>query len=297
MVEGSRPSPTSSGRSAALSRQIRLCGALLLLALASLACGPPPPPVQPDDVRTIQDFVSCLNGKLAGNPAVDISDTVQCLPQKCSITLTMSNISAQPACFSPGGCQLPRVLIDCPGPPRFMPSFLLCFSDEGSERVEIGQTVDEAGNMQMADIHIHPGAYTNIDPNSVLSVGDSKGCNTNGSTCHNSVGPQKYSSRIDPWDTDTNGNPDCIIASDGCDPDKKAITQPKECLPESGESRTVRPQSLEQVCQCIRDVADPGAPGYDPEDPLANEAFAYIGKLCDALESYQSTRGACAMAG
>jgi hypothetical protein len=192
---------------------------------------------------------------------------------------------------------MPRVLLDCPGPPRFMPSFSLCYSDGGSERVEMGQAVDEAGNMQMGDLHLGQGAFEEIDPSDVLSVADSKGCNSNGATCHDSVGGAEYSSRIDPWDTNTFGNPDCIIDTDGCDPDKQAIEEPSTCFEEDGAPRTATPESLEQVCQCIRDAADPDDPDYDPEDPIANEAYDYLRSLCDALEIYQSTRGACVAAG
>jgi hypothetical protein len=293
MGERRRRHPAFPGPVASAFRPIGLLGGLLLLALAALGptCPPPPPPpVEPDDVRSIEDFVSCLNGTLAGNPAVDISDTVQCLPKKCTITLTMSNISAQPACFS-DSCQLPRVLIECPGPPRFMPSYLLCHTDEGSERVEIGEAVDQAGNMRMADIHIVPGAYGNIDPNDVLSVNDSKGCIANGQTCHTSVGPQQDSAPIDPFDGTGNGNPNCIIDTDGCDPAKQEIEAEEQCFPPENGTRPVVPRTLDQICQCIRDSRAPGS-----TDLLADPHYDYIEKLCDALEDYQSTRGACTMA-
>jgi hypothetical protein len=71
------------------------------------------------------------------------------------VTVTMSPHSAQCACTL-GGCQLPRLIFDCPGlqngpgPPkdglRFRPSFLLCPVDSvdaggsfGIDRIEIGQ--------------------------------------------------------------------------------------------------------------------------------------------------------------
>ena len=99
----------------------------------------------------------------------------------------MSYQSAQAAC-TVAGCQLPRVIFDCPGPKdqngrdqglRLRPSFLLCplnsrpspddvlagADDEyGINRIEMGEDttrvdVDkEAGRMRMADIPIHPGA-------------------------------------------------------------------------------------------------------------------------------------------
>jgi len=279
-------------------RRLGLLGLVLGLALSAFGptCGPPAPApaVAPDDVRTIEDFVRCLNGRLAGNQDVDISDSVQCLPKKCTITLTMSNISAQPACNSLH-CQLPRVLITCPGPPRFMPSYLLCFENEGSKRIEIGEAIDAAGNMRMADIHFPEGVYENISETDILSNNDEKGCNSNGTTCHTEFTPPnttfKYSKPIDPWVEAENGNPNCIIATDRCEPDRQAITEEKECFPPADGSRGVRPESLSEICQCIRDSRQ------DPEDPLSRPENEYIENLCDELEAYQATRGACAMAG
>lgn len=262
----------------------------LVPTLLALNCAPPPA-VEPDDVRSIEDFVRCVNARLAGNPNATSADTVQCLPPKCTITLTMSNISAQPACFT-GECQMPRVLLTCPGPPLFMPSYLLCPSDEGSERIEIGEAVDVDGNMRMADIHIVPGPFMAIDETAVISTNDSKGCNSNGLTCHVSHGPQQYSEPIDPFDGSegSNGNPDCIIATDRCD--QAAIQEEKGCFPTNDDPRVVRPQSLSKVCECIREGND------DPQDELSMEDRGpLVEALCDALEGYQSSRGACAVVG
>src|SRR5262245_37126861 len=84
-----------------------------------------------DDVKDIETFVTCLNDNLTGKKGVDISsDAVipTCLPRGCTFVLTMSPASAQAACTL-GGCQLPRVIFDCPTGKemqRFRPSFLLC---------------------------------------------------------------------------------------------------------------------------------------------------------------------------
>jgi hypothetical protein len=265
----------------------------LLLVVAGPECDPPPPPpyVAPDDVRSIEDFLGCLNTALDDvNPSAE--QAVQCLPKKCSITLTMSNISAQPACFVPaaggeGACQMPRVLITCPGPPLFMPSFLLCPTDEGSERVEVGEAVDTAGNMRMADIHIN-GHAPPYYPADVLSVGDSEGCIANGNTCHDSVGPNQDSAPIDPWGDPqtTNGRPECIIDTDRCEEDKQAIGD------ESGdqaqcEDRTVTRRTLEEVCDCIENSTD----------VAALPRGALVTAICNELLAYQQNRGACAMVG
>jgi len=101
----------------------------------------------------LQSFVDCLNGRLSGVNPVDVSGAVQCIPDGCKITVTMSQESAQPACFEDLGSpavkvQLPRILLSCPGPAgnewkRFRPSFLLCHTNipernQGWNRVEIG---------------------------------------------------------------------------------------------------------------------------------------------------------------
>jgi hypothetical protein len=130
-------------------------------------------------INSIGSFTNCLNACL-GPPAgkVDVSDAVQCLPDGCLVTVTMSPQSAQRACTL-GGCQLPRLVLDCPGLQkdsvrlehelRLRPSFLLCPVDSvdahgsfGIDRIEIGQDNEKlkdgqnSFDMMMADIPIPP---------------------------------------------------------------------------------------------------------------------------------------------
>ena len=65
---------------------------------------------------------------------------------------------------------MPRVLLNCPGPPQFQPSFSLCISDPagGLDRVEIGETINAAGDMRMGDVHVGPG-YAYTDPSAPVS--------------------------------------------------------------------------------------------------------------------------------
>jgi hypothetical protein len=130
-------------------------------------------------INTVESFTNCLNACL-GPPAgkVDVSNAVQCLPDRCFVTVTMSPQSAQRACTL-GGCQLPRLIFDCPGlrkdsvrpehDLRLRPSFLLCPVDSvdargsfGIDRIEIGQDNEklkdnEKGfDMIMADVPIPP---------------------------------------------------------------------------------------------------------------------------------------------
>src|SRR6185503_2199464 len=116
---------------------------VLALSVVPLLAGTCFPDTEPNDVRTIEGFVECLNNRIPGG---DVADAVQCLPCGCTLTLTKSGKSAQPGC-SHGGCYLPRILVNCPGPPQFQPSFSLCVTDPdgGLDRVEIGQTINAQG--------------------------------------------------------------------------------------------------------------------------------------------------------
>ncbi|HVN39529.1 MAG TPA: hypothetical protein VMW19_15305 [Myxococcota bacterium] len=108
----------SRSRASRSAAPIRRTGVLLATLAAPLLLGNMcTPDTLPDDVRSIEGFVECLNNRAVGG---DITDAVQCLPPGCTMTLTRSEGSAQPAC-SVGGCDLPRVLLNCPGPPSSSP--------------------------------------------------------------------------------------------------------------------------------------------------------------------------------
>ncbi len=294
MAEGSRRRATSDRPLVSLFRYAfgLGVGALLALAILGPTCGSVPtaePPVEPDAVRTIEDFVSCLNG-LSGRQNASIADTVECLPPKCMITLTMSRLSAQKACVI-GDCQLPRVLLDCPGPPRFRPSYLLCPTGSvagghlGIDRVEVGEAVDAAGNMRMADIPIPPGAFPQLDAEGVLSTTNhDKGCNE-GSTCHTAQEQSDLSDEILSRPLEAFLRPQCIIDTEDCE--KNAITTPQGC-----GLLQARPQSLAELCDCIGFAIDDL--GDNAIKALPNAAI--MRNLCNALETYQNTRGACTMA-
>jgi hypothetical protein len=152
-------------------------------------------------IHTIGSFMNCLNACLGPADKVDVSSAVQCLPDGCFVTVTMSPQSAQRAC-SLGGCQLPRLIFDCPGLEnggirrpehelRLRPSFLLCPVDSvdahgafGIDRIEIGQDNEKlkAGqksfNMIMADVPIPPdGEWKKKQLREALSTDESdKGC-------------------------------------------------------------------------------------------------------------------------
>lgn len=176
-----------------------------LIALFSLAALTSAMAQDPSvNVKDIMSFTDCLNQvlpKAAKQPAT-ISQAVMCVPKGCKLTATMSSESAQAAC-SLGGCQLPRVIFNCPGTGanlRFRPSFLLCPVNNktgdifGTDRIEAGEDTakveGDKGAMKMADIPVPPGTdftKANTMIKGVLSVkGDDKGCNL----CHDSVPPK-----------------------------------------------------------------------------------------------------------
>lgn len=241
------------------------------------------PDTAPDDVRSIEGFVECLNNRIVGG---DIADAVQCLPRECTLTLTKSGASAQPAC-SHGGCQLPRVLVNCPGPPRFMPSFSLCVSDGGLQRVEIGEVVNTQGHMRMADLHVGPGGYTFTTPASVVSVvtdatPDAESDSADCWTCHHvvpaAVGEEAIS-KPEPYEI---FGVDCVIGTD--EPCRE---------PDAGSCNgieDVSAQTLDEVCACIsQGVNEDGHPLDSDEGRLADA-------LCQELIHYQQTRGICGSA-
>jgi hypothetical protein len=240
------------------------------------------PDTAPNDVRTIEDFVQCLNNRIIGG---DIVDAVQCIPCGCSLTLTLSEGSAQPAC-NDQGCPMPRVLLNCPGPPQFQPSFSLCIADTGGglDRVEIGQTINAQGDMRMGDVHIDPAGYGYTDPSAPVSKADGSGPGDSAQcwTCHDHdndtpIGEEAISSPSPYQIFDTN----CVTDTD----------EPCQ-LPDAGDGDcrtqgTLEQKSFAQICQCLDNKND-----LDEEDPLYPKLLRARG-LCHALMDYQSTRGIC----
>jgi hypothetical protein len=205
----------------------------------------------------------------------------------------MSPKSAQAACtLGDLQCQLPRVLLNCDGPPRFQPSFLLCTEDSETEgviglhRVEISEDVNVNGDMQMADVPMVPGMYQPKTLNSVLSVHQaddqnvgSKGCN-NG--CHDAantppVGQPQLSRPINPFG---------FFGSTNLAPFIISTEEPgKGVNPGPG----IKQQSLSEICQCIETTLTTN----NPIDPLNTPEGQVALKLCRKLQDYQNTRGFC----
>jgi hypothetical protein len=284
------------------------------LATAGPVCGPAPPPAPPpvcdpnrppvdsaDDVKDICSFIDCLNAFIEPNEIVTIADTVQCLPPKCTVTLTQSGESAQPACSlgdrdgDPAPrCPLPRILLDCPGPPRFMPSYSLCPVDrrgdvanghaQASNRVELGEAVDAFGNMRMADVEVEPGPYEPVDAEEAVSKKDGSTGTKNCNECHgdaNENDPEGHPQLSDRLEPTGGGLAPCIIDSDDC----RISVAPGQC---DGEQQSAR--SLAGVCDCIAQAR------VNENHPLAAEGER-LETLCRALETYRTTRGACVTAG
>ncbi len=271
--------------------------ALVSTTLLAFDCGPPPPPPPTaNEVKTIEELVACMDGVLAGKN-VTVADAVQCIPPCCSVTLTMSPRSAQAACTLEGGdlgtkCQLPRVLLDCPGPPRLQPSFLLCpvgsgeGDNQGSNRIEVGQDVDDIGSMRMADIVVKPGLYQPptdfMSKKTADSSGGTKSCNDG---CHRlsgtpAIGDDELSQPIDPFGRfGTTDLAPCIISTDACD---------RKATPGVCRGNQVTAESLSDICGCID-----YALGTDAGHPLETPQGRIVQKLCRAFEGYQNQRGIC----
>ncbi len=260
-------------------------GAVLSLLVPTAVAARPDPSM----VKDIKTFVACLN--MIKGKQRSIHNAVQCVPPCCNFVVTMSDKSAQAACEL-GGCKLPRVIFDCPGPAegkRFRPSFLLCPLDSksdgqfGTDRVEVGEDVDDKANMKMADVPAPPRAtdFSKVTEAGVLSkVTDdgqgTKGCNG----CHDAPNPAA--------DADNNQ------LSEPIDPFGKFSRM--ELAPfviDSDEpGHTVNPamkMSLKDICKCIKKNKDQikqaaSDPNLPPEKINPNLDAKLLLKLCRKLK-------------
>jgi hypothetical protein len=259
----------------------------------------------------IPSFVGCLDKALDpnvlqrpgnANGNANVSDAVQCIPDGCKITVTMSDQSAQAACFADPikfSGQLPRVILSCPGPVlspwrRIRPSFLLCPRESagGSNRIEIGGDQQPilsnkaTVNMQMADVSINPRQRwdTSADFKSVLSItsdnpATNKACN---GSCHTSGtgDPIIFNAKqtktinsliIDPFGYFANKakSENTVYLQqfiiETTEPNKKTLVKPNP---------PYRPQTLAQVCNNILGADVFGNPINDT--------------LCNKLREYQA---------
>lgn len=281
-------------------------------------------------VKDLSSFNDCLNICLTVNNTANISDTVQCLPDKCSITLTMSPQSAQAACTL-AGCQLPRVILDCPpakgaNGKRFQPSYLLCPMDSksgnqfGIDGLEVGEDTAAAGSrMNMADIPVPPNAkYTQPTLKAILNdQNNSKGCNSG--SCHGTNNPlgdpkEVFATRHEPLapyvidETNPNTQKKVKAAIDAV-----AKNQAQFKLPYLGSNgKALTPQKLGDICACVKannnkqtivdQAKDPknlpksqdqgfGQQVASPDaSPNPNVNADVLLNLCTNLSSYQTTR-------
>jgi len=250
-------------------------------------------------VKDIKTFIACLNKikRMDGS----IADVVKCVPPCCNFVVTMSPKSAQAAC-NLGGCKLPRVIFDCPGPAadkRFRPSFLLCPTDNkgaggqfGSDRAELGEDVDDKGNMKMGDLPAPPGAtdFSKVTEGDVLSkvvpMSDqgTKACNS----CHNepmpgTEGDNQLSDPIDPFGT-FSGTELAPFVIDTDEPGRTADPQAK--------------MTLKDVCKCMMKNKDAiqqaaNSPPVDPADRNPNLNMKLLLKLCRKLKNKIPRTPAC----
>lgn len=258
--------------------------------------------------ETVGKFLECIEAKIKGTTtAFDISQTVACLPGSCTVTATMSEDSAQAACFSggPEKCQLPRVILKCPGPPLVEFSYLLCGtgsvaggSEIGSNRIEMSVAVGTLGTetvMVMADIPVPLGATTVGTTTDVLSVvPDSKKCNE----CHKDGNPDavagtpQLSKRIEVFGKTRTSErfvprkPSFIIFTDDCE-----VANKVKGIDLNGGLTKVN--KFSEICDCIDMAIKNGnfvtmknARGDVIGEATAAQA-AIVSKLCRELEKYQ----------
>lgn len=114
--------------------------------------------------KSITDFVNCVNDtltKLNQNGSVTIADTVSCLPPKCSVIVTKSMRSDQPACRLYNSTamvhvQFPRLIFSCPGSKadlQLRPSYSLCPERGQHKKLELAEDVRDS-SMILANVPI-----------------------------------------------------------------------------------------------------------------------------------------------
>lgn len=154
-----------------------LGSAAILIVAGAMAPGLKAEAAPDPPAKTITDFVNCVNTNLMAknnnpkinNGSVSIADTVACVPPKCSVIVTMSLRSDQPALafdiLAPANStvQFPRVVFSCPGSKaglQLRPSYSLGFDKAQYKKLEIAEDV-KAGEMMMANIPISGAKRTN----------------------------------------------------------------------------------------------------------------------------------------
>lgn len=243
-------------------------------------------------VKDIESFIACLNQLDPPSGERNIASATRCLPKGCKITMTMSGRSAQPACAL-GGCQLPRVFLNCPGPSdqlRFRPSFSLCplknsLGEIGFNKVEIGEDtqrfLNEAiGEMKMAEVDLSPDTdFKKLSTDTSLNKNDgvqgTKTCNM----CHTAV-PDKDLSKPLHWMQrfeGTNLQPFIIYSE-----------EPGRLYTGQGFRR----ESLKEICACIEKNGSLIEKNATTDPPTAearqnpNTQASLLLKLCRNLQAY-----------
>jgi hypothetical protein len=90
--------------------------------------GPDAKDNKPVETAAITATLECLNKKQANTKEkLSPADAIDCFDKACTYQLVMSVKSLHEACYTPGGCELPRVLVHCGKPPSAtIASFNLC---------------------------------------------------------------------------------------------------------------------------------------------------------------------------
>jgi len=297
---------------------LAIIGVSMAFNAVLLIAAPPTTADVQKGTETVGKFLDCINDKITAQGTIDISDTVACLPGSCTVTLTMSDNSAQAACGSSTTCQLPRVLLKCPGPPQVEFTYLLCGTGSagaggviGSNRVEIGVVVGSStgantgsSTMLMADIPVPPGTSSVgtlmdvlslvVDPPETDGTKDCNSCHEDGGSFDIGAKKLQLSERIEVFDRDVNNDVELapyIIYTD----DKKVEDKLNE-LRSGGDADNfklkegLKEQALCEICDCIDEKIEDGS-FFTHFPDITEEQAAVLLKLCRELEKYQNTRG------
>jgi hypothetical protein len=186
-----------------------LGSAAFLIVAGGMAPGLKAQALPDPPAKSITGFVTCINTKLWDKNKTDpvsIADTVACVPPKCSVIVTMSGRSDQPACaidIPNVNVQFPRVVFSCPGSKadlQLRPSYSLCPERGQHKTLELAEDV-KPGAMVMASVPIQgPKGEPTIDKGKFMKIVDNQvknqpNGNANGNTgtkgcnaCHFAVG-------------------------------------------------------------------------------------------------------------
>jgi len=214
----------------------------------------------PVETKAIDAILKCLNDKQAKQKApLSVADAIDCFPKECTYELVMSVKSLHNSCYTPNGCELPRVLLHCgEGTGSSIGSFNLCptrsdrvkgFTHHFEVSEEVGTTDDKTRIFAFSQGHF-PWKQQDI-----LITPDKK-FTCFGGTCHAFAEKPSIANKGVPY-----------------------LDQIPKHFPE-------KQKDLEAVCKCMTDEAFTEVKYSKNSDGIAVEKddIALVRKMCDLLK-------------